>query len=394
VVREDDEPDKGIGILSEGHVNIEIDHNEIYGWSHTAVRVDDCQHPKYPWCLPDEPDGKMLPSENPREVRIHDNYIHHNQHQGKLGYGVSLHNGAYALIERNVFDWNRHAIEGDGSPGAGYAAYRNLVLENGGYHDTYNACDLKKLLPEELDWLELAKALPLLLSPETLLTCLIPGRAIEFDYYTHQFDMHGDDTCFPGHWNCGTAGHSMFIRHNSFLYTRGDAIKLRGAPQLGMFVESNVFAHDTLQRDDSDVLKAMGCLGNLFTCGALLLNDSDFLHVTAVEQTATGLFTSDNLLGVNGLNEIGSCDFDGDGIQDSFLATGQTWWYKSGDMPWMYLNASTKRLEHMTLGDVNGDNICDVWVDGIVYPGGRPKQHLPGTPLSPGGGMVGAALSN
>ena len=35
---------------------------------------------------------------------------------------------------RNVFDWNRHAIEGDGKAGTGYSAYYNLVLGNGGLH--------------------------------------------------------------------------------------------------------------------------------------------------------------------------------------------------------------------------------------------------------------------
>lgn len=42
--------------------------------------------------------------------------------------------GAYVLIERNVFDWNRHSIAGDGKMGTGYLAYRNLILTNGGVH--------------------------------------------------------------------------------------------------------------------------------------------------------------------------------------------------------------------------------------------------------------------
>ena len=51
------------------------------------------------------------------------------------GYGVSVTHGAYALIERNVFDYNRHAIIGGGETGTGYLAYRNLVLEHGGEHE-------------------------------------------------------------------------------------------------------------------------------------------------------------------------------------------------------------------------------------------------------------------
>ena len=44
-------------------------------------------------------------------------------------YGVAVQYGAYASIAHNVFDWNRHAIEGDGRPGSGYEANGNLVLK-------------------------------------------------------------------------------------------------------------------------------------------------------------------------------------------------------------------------------------------------------------------------
>jgi hypothetical protein len=182
--------------------------------------------------------------------------------------------------------------------------------------------------------------------------------------------MHGQENCGisgafnDAVYNCGTAGHDMEIRYNSFFYTKGNAIKLRGTPQLapnGAFVISNVFAHDTL---------------------------FDGILPGAVAQTETGLFTSGNLVGVNGLNELGTCDFDGDGITDSFLATGQTWWFSSGgDKPWVYLNTSTKRRSQVTLGFFNADNICDVSVDGTIYPGGR-TQTLPVNHLPPGGGAL------
>jgi hypothetical protein len=203
--------------------------------------------------------------------------------------------------------------------------------------------------------------------------CIIPGaNGPAYIHHTHQFDMHGQDNCGisgafnDAAYNCGTAGHDMEIRYNSFFYTKGNAIKLRGTPQLqphGMFVISNVFAHDDI-------------------------ND-------AVEQTESGLFLSNNLVGINGLNELGTCDFDGDSINDSFLATGQTWWFSSsGDKPWVYLNTSTKRRSEVTLGFFNADNICDVSVDGIIYPGGRTQTPL-ANPLPPGGGVVtSTALSN
>jgi hypothetical protein len=139
VVPEDDEPDKGVGILIYADINIEIDHNEIYGWSQAAIRVNDCDG--MDWCAKPAT-GRMRPSEYPNAVYIHDNYIHHNQHQGKNGYGVALHNGAYVLIERNVFDWNRHAIAGDGAPGTGTRRTTTWCSKTGGTttHTTPATC--------------------------------------------------------------------------------------------------------------------------------------------------------------------------------------------------------------------------------------------------------------
>lgn len=347
VVPEDEEPNKGIGILVDRFINIKIDHNEIYGWSQAAVRVLDCDGNGCP------SGGRMLPSENPTAVRIHDNYIHHNQRAGREGYGVSVDAGAYVLIERNVFDWNRHAIKGAGESGTGYAAYRNLVLKNGGYHDTYNACDL------DSNWLALV-------SPGTWLLvkalCILPTSNLAYVHYTHQFDMHGTETCGIGHLNCGDAGHSMYIRHNTFLYTAGNAIKLRGIPEVGMFIGTNVFAHDSFYDDAVVQTENFGAYAEP---GNVVGNEVDVVAST----------------------EPGSCDFDGDGSKDSFMATGATWWYSSeGKKPWVYLNTSLKRRSQVTLGFFNADNICDVWVDGVIYPGGK-TQTLPVNSL-PGGGVL------
>jgi len=282
-------------IYLNSHVNIEIDHNELYGWKNSAVDLSD-------------DDDRISYVLNPETVRIHDNFIHHNQHVDKFGYGVVINNGAYALIERNVFDYNRHAIAGDGSDDSGYRAYQNLVLQHGGRHHKWG-------------W---------------------------WWSHTHQFDMHGQDSC--GIWslfrdnvfNCGTAGHDIEIRNNSFLYTEHAAIKLRGTPQLkpyGAFVVSNVFAHTHLG--------------------------------DAVKQTETGLYLANNRVGINGSDRYGTCDFDGDRVDDRFMATGETWWYSSrGTGPWAYLNTSAKLLPELTLGQFDGDNRCDVAAGELLSSGG------------------------
>jgi hypothetical protein len=272
---------------------VEIDNNEVYGWNGSAIGVND-------------DNDRISPTANPEAVWIHDNFIHHNQHPNSAGYGVVIGNGGYALIEQNVFDYNRHAIAGDGSDGSGYRAYRNLVLKNGGRHERV------------------------------------------FTTHTHQFDMHGQDNC--GFWdifsdslyNCGTAGHSIDISRNAFLYSAGPAVKIRGTPQReprGAVVTSNVFSHALLR--------------------------------WAVQWTEEGVFTDENRLAIDGSDRYGTCDFDGDGRDDSFMATGQTWWYASRTSgPWTYLNTSQRLLGELALADVNGDGRCDVLTDGMISSGG------------------------
>ncbi|MBS2014197.1 MAG: right-handed parallel beta-helix repeat-containing protein [Deltaproteobacteria bacterium] len=287
--------------------NVEIDHDEISGWAGSGVGVRDTLDVM----ASPSPTASVLPAHT---VNVHDNFIHHNQAVGGDGYGVVVGHGAHVMIARNVFDWNRHAIAGDGRPGTGYTAYYNLVLENGGLHR----------------WIP------------------FPG----FWTHTHQFDMHGRDHCGIGDlvsdslYNCGPAGHTMLIRHNTFFYSEDDNIKLRGTPSVGMFVGENVFA-----------------------------NDTSFSGATSQEES--GLVEEPgNVYGYNGKNQLGTCDFDGDGINDSFMATGESWWYRSGTTgPWEFLNASKKKLSEVSIGFFDSDNRCDVRADGVVFPGGRPAPR-------------------
>jgi Right handed beta helix region len=295
------------GIHIDSRVNVEIDNNEISGWSHVGVSI---------W------DGgqRTDPAINPGAIYIHDNFIHHNQHEGSEGYGVAVAYGAYARITRNVFDWNRHAIEGDGRSGTGYEAIGNLVLQHGGLHQ----------------WIA------------------FPGTWV----HTHQFDMHGGDNCgvwsvvSDSLWNCGRAGGQMVIRQNAFLYTEGRSIKLRGTPEVGMFVGGNVFARPFL-------LDTVASNGVFFE--------------GAAAQTESGLvIEAGNQTGVDGSAQLGTCDFDGDGVNDSFMATGATWWFSSGGQrPWTYLNTNVAHLSQVQLGYFDGDNVCDVSVGGALYSGGR-----------------------
>ncbi len=297
---DDDTP---LGISINSHVGIEITDMELAGWSGAAITVQE-----------DDAVPGRLTREHPEMVSIHDNFIHHNVHHGAEGYGVSVTHGAYALIERNVFDFNRHAIMGtaNGEQGTGYFARQNLILKGG----TWDGACL----------------------PHTSL-CVT----------THEFDVHGSNDClFIGH-SCGQAGEYFEMTENAFQYTMGYSIKFRGNPINSALVGYNVFASS---EDD------------------------------AIDQNGTGIFSGvrpiqrrANVFGVDTYGKYGVCDFDGDGIDDLFLATGVSWWYMSGaNRHWVYLKSSTERLEQLGLGDFDGDHRCDVLSshgsDLGIYPGG------------------------
>jgi len=88
-----DEVDMGLRVTGS---DVEIDNNEIYGFTHAAVR----------------PTG---------DTHVHHNHIHHNPMDG-LGYGVSTTSG-HPIIEYNEFNYNRHSIASGG--GNGYTARYN-----------------------------------------------------------------------------------------------------------------------------------------------------------------------------------------------------------------------------------------------------------------------------
>ncbi len=147
------------------HGSLEVDNCELAGWSHAAVflRRGEGHH-------------------------IHHCFMHHNQRQG-LGYGVCL-DVAVALIERNLFDWNRHSIAATGRPGSGYEARHNVER----------------------------------------------GESL-----SHCFDMHGgrdrrDGTNVAGTW--------MNVHHNAFFCPRR-ALVVRGEPEKEARVHGNWFFHDT-----------------------------------------------------------------------------------------------------------------------------------------------------
>ena len=220
------------GIYITRCLDIEISNNEIYGWGGAGVRVLDDQDGQEG---PGQSPGTNFPGDrigSPGQIRITGNYFHHNQHASEdesvdcdftwdwvglkwvgcelfrghaAGYGVNVHHGAWALIDSNLFDMNRHAIAASGKMG-GYDARRNLVLKGGGYH----------------------------------------GRT--FHTYTHQFDIHGAGENGMG----GKAGVQSWYYENSFQFRNAPAIKIRGRPALRVYIGNNIFPHEGLEDDWGD----------------------------------------------------------------------------------------------------------------------------------------------
>lgn len=154
-----------------------VDNCELSGWSHAAVFLEAGDN-----------------------HQVHHNFIHHNQYAG-LGYGVSL-DVATALIEFNVFNYNRHSIAGTGRPGCAYEAANNIQLD-------------------------VASA--------------------------HCFDMHGGADRKDG---TDVAGQRLSIHHNTFRALRG-AVTIRGRPQDQAEIHHNWFSQPTLGQAVTTQGKAM-----------------------------------------------------------------------------------------------------------------------------------------
>jgi hypothetical protein len=168
------------------------------------------------------------------------------------------------------------------------------------------------------------------------------------DDIEQDFDMHGLlDTC--GMHCGGIAGEYMEIAGNTFLGSNRYNFVLRGTPTVVAEMHRNV-----MRESLSDSIKMYGDLSKL-------------------------IVTDDNQFGAsNPTDRLGVGDFDGDGKQDLFLATGAAWYYApAGTAEWRFLNAQTDKIDNLLFGDFDGDGRTDVFTqhgrDWLVSWGGASK---------------------
>jgi hypothetical protein len=345
--------------------HIALSNMDIYYWSGLGVGVGDS------WTT--EQRLGLLNNQTVGAVRVRNNYLHHNRHGAGEGYGAVVSGGAYALIERNVFDENRHAIAGDSKGNdkrdaddnvieasvdyIGYTVRDNLILPTGGLHCRDG---------NEAKWGSgIGAAVGAVIGgifgglPGAILGGLVgatiggaAGAIIQgFCWQTHQIDMHGDgNKWYSEHnWQCGTAGKTLMIERNTILYVKGSAIKIRGNPADKAVADQNVFKNS---RDGSPIAGPFPFL-TYPTIDQTGDCDSDDI-TNPIQVLTTNVFNRDPM------QQLESCNF-GSGRQDQFMATGVTWWAKSAVTgQWYYLNTMPEMLPQLHIADFDGDGICDV----------------------------------
>jgi|CXWL01.1.fsa_nt_gi hypothetical protein len=150
----------------------------------------------------------------------------------------------------------------------------------------------------------------------------------------HDFDVHGTG----GNGFGGRAGQYFEIAGNTFLGTqyKHENFDLRGEPNYRVEFHHNVSLRS---REDAVVCSDCGAKNKFFVYDNNQFNTNP-----------------------NPTTRLGVGDFDGDGTDDVFLATGSAWYYApAGNAEWRFLNAQTDGIGTLLFGDFDGDGRTDVF---------------------------------
>jgi hypothetical protein len=286
-----------------------IDHNDLSAWTNAAVEVYGTTTPPSSGLIPPGGSGNCPPPQLALNgnVRIERNLIHHNDegNSNGNGYGSVMSTGGTATILGNTYLKNRHSIATDADIHNQYAASFNIVLSN---IPSYSC------------------------GPFGLFTC-----------YEQTFDVHGDNP--NNHDDGGFAGNEVDIAWNTFLPpNHSDNFDLRGQP---CAVDS---FHDNVSlRNHDEAVKVWDASGNSqyysSSTSSIQIRNNHFADTGYSDPTA----------------RLAVGDFDGDGDDDLFLATGTAWYYSpAGQREWRLLSAKTDRIDSLLLGDFDGDGRTDV----------------------------------
>jgi hypothetical protein len=330
----------GLLTFDSGLRNI-ADHNDISDWPNVGIMVKGDDSPnatQFPnGC---DPAAVNDPTVRPTSASVVRNFIHNNEMQDG-GYGVEAAWGAYPFIEGNTFVSNRHSIAaGHGSAHTGYRAWSNLVLSTA------------PLQHGHLDW----------------------------PFHTQDFDMHGTgDNGFGGR-----GGDFIDIFKNTFLGDNRPNFELRGIPCNFAQFHNNISIQgkdDAVQFKVSEGILAVA-IANADKLLRISASPNQFDHNNIAYGSSVRALSS-------GQGNLGVGDFDGDGTDDLFLATGEGWYYSpSGSVAWRFLSNKTETLDQLLFGDFDGDGRTDVvTIHGgtlVVSWGGVSEWEVLNTHLAPG----------
>lgn len=169
-------------------------------------------------------------------------------------------------------------------------------------------------------------------------------------------DMHGSKP--PGNWSSGLAGDYFDVGWNTFLkvaqsflwWNPGafqNPVNERGYSCRFTRVHDNIFLQAQQQGNAKAIRDPFNPpveYGNVFSAQDPTLGPT--LLGLPQDQTQPPLLVG---------------DFDGDGTDDVFLATGAAWYYSSGGQAeWRYLNRMPEHASDVLLGDFDGDGRTDV----------------------------------
>jgi hypothetical protein len=234
-------------------------------------------------------------------------------------YGIAAGWDAYPLVFANMLQKNTHSVTADGSAYAGYVAVANLFMSG--------------------------------------------NRSADADVHGHRVDPN-----FNGHTHDGgISGMAAQLVGNTFLRTDGGNFSLRGMPCGGVTATFQGNVTMSSVRDGVTVIPPGDGIDSIPWTQARprvpYLNVDSKFSIPDPQQTF--------LVG----------DFDGDGKDDVFMATGAAWYYSPGaNAEWRFLSAKTETTDTLLIGDFDGDGRADVIKqsgdDWFVSWGGRSDWQL------------------